>query len=281
MNLASSPSTSRLITVVSICLVMIGSASAANRITKTATPAPRLGSPFKLNAGRQVTVARLRIKFAAVTADSRCPSDVTCVWAGNAAVRLDVSTNRSNGRSLTLNTGHTSSLTNEAQYQGYDLTLVDLSPYPRSDRQTAAGDYVVTLLVSKASRKSSVNDLTEDLILKLEREGREATLKNDAAATGRLLAENWMNVNPDGSVTTKAQLMELLKAGSFKIMSIENDEVLVRVYANMAVVTGRSTTTRGQGNEITSRQVRFTRIYDGSSGRWQVVSAHNTLIRQS
>jgi hypothetical protein len=196
-------------------------------------------------------------------------------------VRLDVSTNRSNSKSLTLNTGHSPSLANEAQYQGYNLKLVDLSPYPRSDRKIAAGDYVVTMLVSKAARKSSVNNQTENLILQLESEGREATMKNDVAATDRLLAENWMNVNPDGSVTTKAQLMTLLKAGSFKIMSIENDEVLVRVFASMAVVTGRSTTTRGQGNEIISRQVRFTRIYDGSSGRWQVVSAHNTLIQQS
>jgi hypothetical protein len=283
MNLNCSVSTWRLISIGAICFVLFVSASAANAITKTkpTTPVARLGRPFKLNVGRQVTLERLRIKFAAVTQDSRCPADVTCVWAGNAAVRLDVSTNRSNSKSLTLNTGRSPSSANEAQYQGYNLKLVDLSPYPRSDRKIAAGDYVVTMLVSKAARKSSVNNQTENLILQLESEGREATLKNDVAATDRLLAENWMNVNPDGSVTTKAQLMALLKAGSFKIMSIENDEVLVRVFASMAVVTGRSTTTRGQGNEIISRQVRFTRIYDGSGGRWQVVSAHNTIIRQS
>lgn len=275
--------TPRLISIGAICFVLLACASAAAGTTKAqlTIPAPRLGRPFKLNEGRQVTLQKLRIKFAPVTQDSRCPSDVACVWAGNAAVRLEVRTNRNNGKSLTLNTGHGPSLANDAQYQGYDLKLVDLSPYPRSDRKIAAGDYVVTLLVSKAARKLSVNGPTEDLILKLESEGRQATLKNDIAATDRLLAQNWMNVNPDGSVTTKAQLMELLKAGSFKIMTIENDEVLVRVYATMAVVTGRSTTTRGQGNEIISRQVRFTRIYDGSSGRWQVVSAHNTLIRQS
>ena len=35
---------------------------------------------------------------------------------------------------------------------------------------------------------------------------------------------------PDGSITTKAKLIELLKVGSFKIMSIDNDEVMVRIY---------------------------------------------------
>lgn len=120
---------------------------------------------------------------------------------------------------------------------------------------------------------------TEQLILQLESEGREATLKNDVEANDRLLADNWLNINPDGSVTTKAKLLELIKAGSFKLMSIENDEVMVRVYGDAAVVTGRSTTRRtGQGSEVLTRQVRFTRVYTRMKGRWQVVSAHNTLI---
>ena len=120
---------------------------------------------------------------------------------------------------------------------------------------------------------------TERVILRLENEGREATLKNDIEANNRLLADNWLNINPDGSITTKAKLLELLKDGSFKIMSIENDEVMVRVYGDAAVVTGRSTTKRvGAGSEVLARQVRFTRVYARNGKRWQVVSAHNTLI---
>lgn len=121
----------------------------------------------------------------------------------------------------------------------------------------------------------------EQLILRLEDEGREATLKNDIKANDRLLADNWVNINPDGSVTTKAKLMELLKDSSFKIISIDNDEVVVRVYGDAAVVTGRSTSKRAaQNSEVVTRQVRFTRVYAKSKGGWQVVSAHNTLIRQ-
>ena len=90
-----------------------------------------------------------------------------------------------------------------------------------------------------------------------------------------------ININPDGSVTTKAKLMELLKAGSFRIASIENDEVVVRVYGDGAVVTGRSTSRRaGQGSEGVTRQVRFTSVYARQEGRWHVVSAHNTVIRE-
>lgn len=137
----------------------------------------------------------------------------------------------------------------------------------------------VTPVLVHANERSE-DSKTEKLILQLENEGREATLKNDLPATERLLASSWININPDGSITTKAQLVELLKAGSFKLNSIENDEVLVRVFDDAAVVTGRSTTKRtGQGGEILSRQVRFTRVYAKTDGRWQVVSAHNTTLK--
>lgn len=139
---------------------------------------------------------------------------------------------------------------------------------------------VVALAITAPVKPGQVRRI-QQLILRLEDEGRKATLNNDLAANDRLLAGNWVNINPDGSVTTKTQLLNLLKTGSFKIMSIENDEVVVRVFGAAAVVTGRSTTKRAADDgEIISRQVRFTRVYARTQGRWQVASAHNTLIRQ-
>jgi ketosteroid isomerase-like protein len=141
----------------------------------------------------------------------------------------------------------------------------------------------VSLSVQAQTPAKTATDNTdaEQLILRLEQEGREATLKNDVEANDRLLADNWININPDGSVTTKARLMELLKTSPFKIMAIETDEVMVRVYGDAAVVTGRSTSKRaGQAaGETVTRQVRFTRVYAKRQGRWQVVSAQNTLIK--
>lgn len=152
MNLGVNVSTSRFISLSLVCFVLFGGASAADGITKRkTTTVARQGRPFTLSAGRQVTLKgeKLRVRFAAVTEDSRCPADVKCMWAGNAAVRLDVTTNGRSEESLTLNTGRGASFATDARYQGYKVKLVDLSPYPRSDQKIAAADYVVTLLVSK------------------------------------------------------------------------------------------------------------------------------------
>ena len=147
------PLTSRLICSVVTCFVLLGcwSAAGGNTDAAPAMQVARLGRPFKLRSGQQVTLKgeRLRIKFVTVESDSRCPADVRCVWAGNAAVRLDVDIRGRGSKSMTLNTNRGTSLADENMYRGYKLKLVDLSPYPRSDQKTAPGGYVATLLVSK------------------------------------------------------------------------------------------------------------------------------------
>lgn len=137
------------------------------------------------------------------------------------------------------------------------------------------------LVIGQVQEAKTETSNVEQEIRKLEEVGREATLKNDAAVLDRLLAESWMNTNAGGTVTTKAQLMEILKTSPFKIMSIENDDVKVRVYGETAVVTGRSKSTRGgRDNALATGEVRFTRVYAKPQGRWQVVAAQSTPITQ-
>jgi len=110
----------------------------------------QLDREFKLRAGEQVALnrTRLRIKFDTVENDSRCPKDVTCVWAGNAAARFQLSVGR-RSKTVTLNTGGNATFVREVEYQGYKVKLVDLSPSPLSKQKIAASAYTATLLVSK------------------------------------------------------------------------------------------------------------------------------------
>jgi hypothetical protein len=133
-----------------LAVFMCAEVLAANPHSNSPLDVVRVGREFKLKVGQQVTVkgTKLRIRFVAVENDSRCPSDVTCVWAGNAAVQFQLGTGRGS-KTVTLNTSKSPSFAGETEYGGYKLKLVDLSPYPRSDRKIARGDYTATLLVSK------------------------------------------------------------------------------------------------------------------------------------
>lgn len=138
--------------VFGVCAVLFASANVtdAKRHAAVAVKAVRLNKDFTLSKGQRVTLrgTRVSIKFVAVESDSRCPKGVNCVWAGNAAVQVQVSAGR-RSKTLTLNTGPGGAFVSEIEYQGYQIKLVDLRPYPRSDRQTAAKDYSLILLVTK------------------------------------------------------------------------------------------------------------------------------------
>jgi len=139
----------RLVFLATSCLLLFSSGTLAVG-SPFAKQVGRIGREFKLQVGKQVTVkgSKLKIKFVGVDNDSRCPSDVTCVWGGNAAVRFQLSTG-SRSKTVTLNTSKASSFISEVTFQGYRVQLTELSPYPRSDRKIEKRDYVTTLLVSK------------------------------------------------------------------------------------------------------------------------------------
>jgi len=139
----------RLVFLATSCLLLFSSGTLAVG-SPFAKQVGRIGREFKLQVGKQVTVkgSKLKIKFVGVDNDSRCPSDVTCVWGGNAAVRFQLGTG-SRSKTVTLNTSKASSFISEVTFQGYRVQLTELSPYPRSDRKIEKRDYVTTLLVSK------------------------------------------------------------------------------------------------------------------------------------
>ena len=112
----------------------------------------RVGREFELKVGRAVTLdgGNLRVRLARVASDSRCPVDVTCVWAGNAEVLFEVSAKGGRGKkTLRLNTNASPERPGEGGYRRYTLKLVGLSPQPRSNQKIPAGQYTATLLVSK------------------------------------------------------------------------------------------------------------------------------------
>jgi hypothetical protein len=141
-----------LILVGIACLLLVGSSVSADGTAsaKRRKPVTHFRSELKLSPGQEVAVARtkLRIKFIVVESDSRCPTDVKCVWAGNAAVKLQLS-GLGKSQSVTLNTSQAGQFVSETIYQGYKVKLVDLSPRPLSTQKIAPSDYQATLLVIK------------------------------------------------------------------------------------------------------------------------------------
>jgi hypothetical protein len=91
-----------------------------------------------LAPGQEATAGILRLTFVGVASDSRCPTDVMCVWAGNAAVEITLRLGEGPGHPYTLNTGIEPDAVDS---NGFRVTLLDVQPAPRTERPIAPADY--------------------------------------------------------------------------------------------------------------------------------------------
>ena len=102
-----------------------------------------------LRTGDSTEVDHIPIRFSGVLEDSRCPTDVTCVWAGNAQAALGVGPRRGTQgptERVVLNT-NTSVGTDSAESSGLRLTLLDIFPAPKSTQPIPPGNYFAKLKV--------------------------------------------------------------------------------------------------------------------------------------
>ena len=103
--------------------------------------------PFTLPIGKTATVpgSPNRIAFTRVTEDSRCPTNVVCVWEGEAKIEVAISRNGApaNTAILTLRPP-----TNEAQLGDLVVRFVGLAPAPVSP-EPAPRKYVAELVIRK------------------------------------------------------------------------------------------------------------------------------------
>ena len=111
----------------------------------------------------------------------------------------------------------------------------------------------------------------EEELLKLENEFARAVTSNDADALDGLLADDWVIVEPDGSLIDKARFLGVIKSGALSHESMESTDLRVRLYGNTAVVTAL-TTSKGEfmGQDFASCE-RATDIFVKQADRWQCV----------
>lgn len=94
---------------------------------------------------------RLRLNFAEVLEDSRCPAAVACFWTGQARIRLIAQSGASAPTSVEFNTNPAPGLSNTSvRVGGYQVTLNSLDPYPQRPEPIPFEDYRATLVVVRA-----------------------------------------------------------------------------------------------------------------------------------
>jgi hypothetical protein len=123
--------------------------------------------------------------------------------------------------------------------------------------------------------QSSLRDSAIDLQHAIAR----ALVAGDDAFLDRTYADHYTYVAPFGVVRTKQEVLSGRARGQARTLALEYDDLAVRLYGPVAVVTGRATASvEDHGRTTTNRQSRFVRVQVLRDGHWQVVHYQVTWI---
>jgi hypothetical protein len=108
----------------------------------------RLGQEFELKINQDATIEGegLTVAFESVLEEGRCPEGLTCVWAGNAKIKIKLSKKAQKPGAVELNTGVKPK---SSSFLNYEIKLVALNPRPKGDKPVEKNEYKATLVVVK------------------------------------------------------------------------------------------------------------------------------------
>ena len=100
-------------------------------------------------------------------------------------------------------------------------------------------------------------------VTKLEHDWESAMQKKDDAALGKILADGWTGIGPDGSTEDKAKYQSETKSGQYE--SVKLSDMKVKTFGSTAVVTGTATDKDGK--------YAWTDVFVRQGGGWKAVAS--------
>ena len=105
----------------------------------------KLGQEANLAPGESISLTGepLQIKFVEIVSDSRCPTGVVCVWAGEAAAMVEITFKDSTVSKVLIQPG---SSEGTADFDRYTFKF-KVQPYPEAGKQIKNQDYRLLITV--------------------------------------------------------------------------------------------------------------------------------------
>jgi len=115
----------------------------------------------------------------------------------------------------------------------------------------------------------------------LEGQWREAVLKSNPASLENLLADDYLAVTASGTLQTKQQTLDNLRAGRMHFTQLDISDRKVRFYGTTALVTSVADVQGATGEGDISGSYRYTHVYVRNAQRaWKIVSFEVSRIRE-
>ncbi len=133
------------------------------------------------------------------------------------------------------------------------------------------------LLAFVISASAQTNKIEQD-ILQLEKEWVEALVKADVAALERIYSDSLTYTHSNSNTDTKAEYITNLKAGKTKYISMEREDVKVRVYGNTALHTSKTNIKLVTNGTPSAFSVKMLHVYVKEGKTWCMVAHQTTRL---
>ena len=111
----------------------------------------KAGSEVKLRVAQEKTApgTGIKVKFLSVIEDSRCPEGTNCIWAGVGRMKIRL---RKAGKPAEEFELDTNQMDKSITFEGHQIKLVTLTPYPKSGSAIKPAAYSATITITKAAK---------------------------------------------------------------------------------------------------------------------------------
>jgi len=119
----------------------------------------------------------------------------------------------------------------------------------------------------------------EDSVRAMEMNRRDALLAADTVALSRMLAPDFMEISRFGAVRTRADNIRDIASGTLHLTAIKYDSLNVRLYGDVAVLTGIADNTGTMRGFPFAGRIRYTRVFVRRDGHWRAVLMQQTPMQ--
>jgi hypothetical protein len=117
-------------------------------------------------------------------------------------------------------------------------------------------------------------------LIALENAWNQAQIHHDGPALERLVGDNFVYTDWDGTVMNRAKFIADAKDTATEIKSASNSDVNVYFYPGVAVVTGAYHTVGSSQGKSFDHHGRFTDTWIFAGGQWLCVASHTNLVKK-
>jgi len=130
-----------------------------------------------------------------------------------------------------------------------------------------------------AAQGNAGGSTPEDSVRAVELARGRALMQADTVALSRMVAEEFTEVSRLGQLRTRADNIRDIATGVLKLTSVKYDSLTVRIYGDVAVLSGIADNAGTFRGFAFSGKIRYTRIFVRRDSRWQAVAMQQTSMQ--